>query len=344
MPSFGHTDKAPVLHVHPTRRCNLACGHCSTSSGPQAQGELPRELLHAALKDGADLGYEQLVVSGGEPFLYDGLPGLLARARRLDYVTTVVTNGMLIGQARRWAPVAPLIDFLAISIDGTEEEHDRLRRREGAFAQTIGNLEVVRGSNVPFGFAFTLTRYNATSLESVIRLAAREGARSVQVQPLAETGRAATQMEGQRPDGLGLTAALAHGLALGQELGVIVEVDAVTQDELVLYRGRFVPQFPTRDVTDLAPVLVIDADGTVRPLSVGLPDHLRLGSLYAKRLATLSRTWLMSDRAAELAAVAERTWWELADPTAEPAASWIDEVATRVVPQGPAVLPMLVAA
>ncbi len=320
-----------VLRVHPTRRCNLACAHCSTLSGPQGQEELPRELLHAAVKDAARLGYEHLEVSGGEPFLYDGLPGLLARARRLDFVTTVTTNGMLINQVRRWAPVAPLIDFLWVSIDGTETEHDTLRRREGAFAQTVRNLAVVRDAKVPFGFVFTLTGSSAGSLESVVRLAAGEGAVAVQVNPLELAGRAALGMADEVASGDQLAAALTSAQRLGAELGVAVQVDAVTRDELTLYRGRFVPQFPSRDLSALAPILIIESGGTVRPLSLEVPDRLSVGNIYRRRLVDMAKIWMVGGRAAELVAAYERAWWELADPTAAPASAWHREVAGRLV-------------
>ena len=185
------TGVAPVLQVHPTRRCNIACAHCYSASGPSVREELPVELLSNCLADAAALGYRQLAVSGGEPLLYKPLPELLAAARRLGLLTTVTSNGMLL-TPRRFDPIAGLVDVLAISIDGRPAEHDEIRRREGAFARTIGNLEVVRASGVPFGFIFTLTQYNVDSLEFVVRLAAAEGARSVQVHPLTLVGRAAT--------------------------------------------------------------------------------------------------------------------------------------------------------
>lgn len=331
----------PTLQVHPTRRCNLACGHCSTSSGPQVQEELPRELLHAAIKDAAHLGYEQLDVSGGEPFLYDGLPGLLARARRLDYVTRVTTNGMLLGQTRRWAPVAPLIDELIVSVDGPPAEHDELRGRPGLHDLIVRNLEVVRAARVPLAIAFTLSAESAPHLEAMVRFAAEQGAHRLLVRPFSLTGRAAAGTAGIRPDGFELTAAIAEAQRCGGQLGIVVDVDAVTRDELVLYRGQYVPLYPTRDLAALAPVLVIGADGAVRPLSHRVPARLALGSLHRHRLARLAPHWLSSDAAAELASTCDRTWWELADPKATPAAAWTEELTARL-PR--AVQPALVAA
>ena len=42
------TGVRPVLQVHPSRFCNLACAHCYTSSGPQAREELYAGLLRPA--------------------------------------------------------------------------------------------------------------------------------------------------------------------------------------------------------------------------------------------------------------------------------------------------------
>jgi MoaA/NifB/PqqE/SkfB family radical SAM enzyme len=329
---------APVLEVHPSRRCNLACSHCSTSSGPQAQGELPRELLFTALRDAKSLGYQQLAVSGGEPLLSADLGPLLARARRLDLITSVTTNGMMINQSRRWRAVAPLIDMLSISIDGTEAEHDELRGRPGAYARTVANLAIARETGVEFGLIFTLTQFNVMSLESVVALAAREGARSVQVHPLTLGGRAADTMADARPDGIELAAAIIEAERLGAQYGVSVQVDAVTQDQLALYRGHFVPRHGVHQLPTLAPVLVIDASGRVMPLSHDIDDRYVVGSLIGQRLPDLAARWLRGPAAAELGDVCERTWWELNERGAMPASHWSDEIVTRLAADAPAEL------
>ena len=143
--------------------------------------------------------------------------------------------------------------MLAISIDGPPEEHDEIRRREGAFARTAANLEVVRASGTPFGFIFTLTQHNADSLEFVVRLAADEGARSVQVHPLTLVGRAAGTMRAARPDELELAAALWEAARLGHDLGVDVHVDAITADQLLDHRDVLVPRRPVRRLSTSRP-------------------------------------------------------------------------------------------
>ncbi len=311
---------APVLRIRPTNRTNLATAEHRVADALQVVEELPRELVSAALKDAAGLGYERLVVEGGEPLLYAGLPGLLTRARRLDFVTTVVTNGTLLSQARRWAAVAPLIDRLSITLHGLAAAHDAFVARDGAFAQVVENLEVVREAGMPFGFVVALTTENVDTLADIVRFAGREGADSVEVQ---------ASFEGGLGDDA-VVAAVAAAREAAADLDVQIVSDLVAQDELVLFRGRFVPGFPSRELTAFAPTLIIESNGRMRPLSDELPMHLMLGSLHKARLAAFAPAWLASTRAAELAEAADRTWWELAAPGAPRTARWTSELALHV--------------
>jgi MoaA/NifB/PqqE/SkfB family radical SAM enzyme len=260
--------------------------------------------------------------------MYSRLDELLVRARSLGMVTTLTSNGTLLN-AKRWGAVAPFVDVLAISIDGTPTEHDAIRRSAGAFVRTVANLEVVRASGVPFGFIFTLTQHNADSLEFVVRLAAAEGARSVQVHPLTLYGRAAETLSESRPDGLELTAALAEASRLGDELGVAVHVDALTREQLLHYRDRLVPRKPVDALTGVAPILVVDADAVVLPLTHEVNRALQLGSLATASLEALSASWLAAGYGESVADACERTWIELANAKGAPAVYWYDEVASR---------------
>jgi MoaA/NifB/PqqE/SkfB family radical SAM enzyme len=322
------TGIAPVLQVHPTRRCNIACAHCYTGSGPTAREELPRELLSACLEDAVSLGYRQLAVSGGEPLVYRSLADLLRHARALGMVTTVTTNGMLLTD-RRWEPLAPLVDVLAVSIDGRPDEHDMIRRCDGAFARTVAGLEVLRTAGTPFGFIFTLTQHNVDSLEFVVRLAAEEGARGVQVHPLTIHGRAVETMAASRPDGTELTVALCEAAMLARGLGVAVHVDALSGMQLTSHRDSLVPERPVERVVDIAPVLVVAPDGSVVPMTHEVHPSLGLGSLLRHPLAFLARRWLLDGHADALAEACERTWAELTKDEPPPAVYWYDEVASR---------------
>ncbi len=304
------TGVAPVLQLHPTRRCNLACAHCYTSSSPQVSEQLGLEMLTACMQDAALLGYQQLAVSGGEPLLYPELPSLLSRARELGMLTSITTNGML-ATSQRWAKICHLLDVVAVSIDGTPQEHDLMRGRQGAYAKTLANLSVIRDSGVGFGFIFTLTQHNVDSLEFVVKLAAQQGARSVQVHPLTLYGRAADTLPDARPDTLELLVAIAEATRLGEQLGVAVHVDAISLQQLHHYRHHLVPALPVRQVTEVAPILIVQADGAVVPLTHDVNQALWLGSLYDAPLGTLAQAWMLSGKANKLIDACEQTWHHL---------------------------------
>jgi MoaA/NifB/PqqE/SkfB family radical SAM enzyme len=297
-------------------------------SGPGEREELDVELLSLCLEDAVALGYRQLAVSGGEPLLYKSLVQLLEHARSLGMVTTMTTNGMLVTPVR-WEALSPLLNLVAISIDGRPEEHDAIRRRDGVFVRTVANLEVIRASHVPFGFIFTLTQNNVDSLEYVVRLAAEHGARSVQVHPLTLHGRAATTMPDARPDAIELVAALLEASRLGNDLGIVVHVDVITVAQLVKFRDHLVPDTPVARLVDVAPALIVQADGSVMPLTHEVSRAFRLGSLLDDGLASLADDWIRRGQAGKLAEACERTWAELAKGHPDSAVYWYDAVATR---------------
>lgn len=302
-------------------------------SGPAERGDLPLELLSLCLSDAFALGYRQLSISGGEPLLYKPLAALLANARQLGMITTVTSNGMLMTR-ERWKPLAPLVDVLAISIDGTPSEHDLIRRQNGAFDRTIANLEIIRSSHVAFGFIFTLTQHNVDSLEFVVHLAAAHGARSVHVHPLTLHGRAEVMLPNSRPDGIELTAALIEATRLGSELGIAVHVDAVTTAQALKYRDHLVPSLPVRNITEVAPILIVEPDGAVMPLTHELSRTLQIGSLLQARLSSLVAEWVADGRGDSLAAACQRTWVDLTQTELPSAVYWYDEVAARTKQTG----------
>lgn len=67
-----------TVQVHLNRRCNLACAHCYSASGPRETEQLPAGALIDFLEEAANEGYGVVAFSGGEPFLYDDFAAVLA--------------------------------------------------------------------------------------------------------------------------------------------------------------------------------------------------------------------------------------------------------------------------
>jgi hypothetical protein len=93
-----------------------------------------------------------------------------------------------------------------------------------------------------------------------------------------------------------------------------------------------VPARPVSDLVAVAPVLVIEANANVMPLTHEISPNLGLGSLADHRLTTLADDWLGAGRGDALASICARTWAELTAAPAMPAVYWYDEVAAQTWP------------
>lgn len=177
-----------VVQVHPLDLCNLSCAHCYSSSAPGLKASLPADRVVSALESLRAEGYEAVSISGGEPFLYRELETLARGARDAGYSVNLITNGTVLG-GRRQQAVLPLLDFVAVSIDGSPANHDRIRG-PGSFERAERGLEVLAAAGVPFGITFCATTSSLEDVPWVHDFAARKGARLLSLRPLAPVGRA----------------------------------------------------------------------------------------------------------------------------------------------------------
>jgi MoaA/NifB/PqqE/SkfB family radical SAM enzyme len=286
-----------VFQVHPTLRCNLLCAHCYSSSGPRVRVELDLDVVRSAVSDARALGFEVLSVSGGEPFLYRALPELLAHARSLGMKTTVTTNGTVLTPARL-ERADGLIGGIALSVDGPPDMHDELRQSAGAFDRLLVGLARVRERGIPFGVIHTLTERSWRHLPWVASFAAGNGAALLQVHPLELTGRAASTLDASEPraDTLGRAYLLCkalegrHADELKIQLDLLLRRDILAFPELI-YADPAGDEHPDRLPADRLGSLVLEADGTLVPISYGFGRAYALGNVRRQPLAAAWRAW-----------------------------------------------------
>lgn len=125
-----------------TNRCNLNCSFCYN---PNKRDELPTATLLAAI-DAVYAEYGNTVdfsVTGGEPTLHPGFFDVTSSLGTKGFIWTLSTNGTTLGTGT----IDVLLDHgcrsVAVSLDGAEATHDRLRRRRGAFRDTLRSLALL---------------------------------------------------------------------------------------------------------------------------------------------------------------------------------------------------------
>jgi Fe-coproporphyrin III synthase len=177
-----------IIHLHPTRLCNLACLHCYSESGPKEKTALELNALEKALTLLKDEGYTQISLSGGEPLTYPHILPLVEFAREQGFKITMITNGLL--PISRIREVLSRIDGAAISFDGMATTHNHLRGKADAFERASATLSNLAKDNLPIAAAISLTADAIPDLPDLAYHLAEMGAKVIQVRPVALAGRA----------------------------------------------------------------------------------------------------------------------------------------------------------
>ncbi|MDW4550756.1 heme d1 biosynthesis radical SAM protein NirJ [Defluviimonas sp. D31] len=181
----------PVVIWNLTRRCNLRCRHCyTTSADVHFPGELSHEQAMGVLDDLHEFGVFALILSGGEPLSRFDFFELAERARDLKFRhLSLSTNGTkLTGDtARRVADLG--FDYVGISLDGIGERNDWFRGVEGAYAEALQGVRDCKARGIKVGLRFTITESNAEDLPGMLDLCEAEGVDKFYLSHLVYAGR-----------------------------------------------------------------------------------------------------------------------------------------------------------
>ncbi len=180
----------PVVIWNLTRRCNLQCRHCYTTSADHVfPGELTHEQAMGVLEDLRGFKIPALILSGGEPLMRMDLFEIAERARKMKMYLALSTNGTAIEgeMAERVADIG--FDYVGISIDGIGATNDWFRGKEGAFDKALAGVRACKALGVRVGLRFTITQENAGQLPELLDLADGEGVDKFYLSHLVYAGR-----------------------------------------------------------------------------------------------------------------------------------------------------------
>ncbi len=264
-----------IIHLHPTRLCNLACRHCYSESDPRHKAALDPAALCDALGVLRAEGYTVISLSGGEPLMYTPLREIVERSRELGFRVTMVSNGLL--ATDRMDPVLSLLDGMAISFDGLAASHNTLRGRPDAFERACAALQRMAAMGRPVAAAISLTREAIPELPDLADHLVSLGARALQIRPVARAGRARSLADSSFYNADDRARLYLVVLALQQELpvGVRVHCDLAPAQGLWQQRDAYAGllgdldalRHADRPLADLVNPLVITESGLLKPIA-----------------------------------------------------------------------------
>ncbi len=181
-----------------TRRCNLRCVHCRSSSEMEVKGhpDFSTDEGYRLLDDIATFASPVIVLSGGEPLLRADVFDLARYGTSKGFRMCLATNGTLVTPEICGKIKDAGIKMVSLSLDGsTAEVHDNFRNQEGAFEGTVNAARLFKEHGIEFLINSSFTKRNRDEIPKVYKLAKELGATAWYMFMIVPTGRGEEIME-----------------------------------------------------------------------------------------------------------------------------------------------------
>ncbi len=187
------------LWFYANYHCNLRCSYCLTESAPGvSRRELGGEEILERAREAKDLGFTALGVTGGEPFILEYMPELIAALA--SELPTIVLSNATVFNARRLRSMEPLADLpvhVQISLDHPDPDvNDEMRGPEN-FRKVVEAVPRLVERGIGVRIATTLEDPAGADANEMERLCELHRAMGVTdedhvVRPIVNRGRAVT--------------------------------------------------------------------------------------------------------------------------------------------------------
>jgi radical SAM protein with 4Fe4S-binding SPASM domain len=178
-----------------TLACNLRCAHCGSRAGRPRSDELSLDEIRRVVAELAALGTREISLIGGEAFMRRDWLDIIRAVADAGIKCGLQTGGRALSRAKIEAAVAAGLDSAGVSVDGTEEIHDRLRGVPGSYRQALNAITEFGRAGIKPGCNTQVNRLSAPVLEETFDAIYAAGARLWQIQLTVPAGNAAEQTD-----------------------------------------------------------------------------------------------------------------------------------------------------
>ena len=148
--------------------CNFECAHCGADiDNSKAHLDIKTDKILSLIKEMNEHGMLRVGFTGGEPLVRKGIDEIVKKCDDNDLMISLTTNGWFV---KKYSEVLKKISLLNISIDGTEETHDFIRRKKGSFAKAIEAVKIAKANNIPVLVNTTIMSANIDNIPEMNKL------------------------------------------------------------------------------------------------------------------------------------------------------------------------------
>ncbi len=154
-----------------TTRCFAQCQTCLWRG--QSNEQFDTAKIIDFYSQARKLGFISTTFWGGEPLLRQDLPAILKHCHRIGLATGLITNGHLLPQQAN--ELSQYLDFLIVSIDLPNQQHDALRGVPGIFENALLGMDRMRRANprLKIFINSVISRLNKDAIEPLVQMAER---------------------------------------------------------------------------------------------------------------------------------------------------------------------------
>ncbi|UCD93101.1 MAG: radical SAM protein [Methanobacteriota archaeon] len=167
----GPLDSPLALNIVLTKRCNFRCRYCYFDSCANTPEDLPGRKTLDLIEEGHDMGVVVIMLTGGEPLLYDGICEVVAAITERNMVPVISTNGSFLGSEMIEGLINAGLESIQVSLDAPcAEIHHFLTRTRNTFRTVLSGIQSLKSNGFYVRTNSVMTQNNYSHLEDLIDL------------------------------------------------------------------------------------------------------------------------------------------------------------------------------
>ncbi len=189
--------KLDELWIYYTMACNLRCKHCLVSAGKSLRNELTVEEIKALVDESIKLGVKRFYITGGEPFIKEGIFDLIKYITKTKKRELIVLSNATLFDEKRVKTLKKFVGpklIIQVSLDGpTAEIHDKLRG-EGSFDAAVEGIKRLMGIGIVPIVSTAISKLNENEIAKTSRFLSKLGIQEHNVLWMHAKGRGVNNM------------------------------------------------------------------------------------------------------------------------------------------------------
>lgn len=192
--------KMKQVSVEIIHKCPNHCIHCSSFSGMDCTMKIPKEVVYGIIDGMKQIGMELLSISGGEPFLHDGLLDIVRYAKSKGIIVYIYTSGIMLNGLGQGCELENCllteldeagVDRIIFDLPAIDEDvYDRFMGTNGHLKYVLNSIERTTEKGIFTEVHFVPTRINVKQIDAMLAYVEKANVNQISFLGLVPHGRA----------------------------------------------------------------------------------------------------------------------------------------------------------